>query len=295
MTLSVGIVILSYNRRDALLATLAHVLREPRAGSIVVVDNASSDGSVDAVRRAFPSVQVVALSTNVGVEGFNVGVRVLTTDLVLILDDDAWPEPGALDAAAALLDAREDIGGVALSPHHPRLHACEWPFATRATYDFPVMGCGNLVRTRLWTELGGYEKRFFLYRNDVDLALRLLARGCGVAFDPAWRVMHDSPAAAVKSERWLTLATRNWCWMAKRHGGWLHATLGIVLGSVWALHQAGLRPSRLRATVAGVLVGLLRPAPAVHGTNPALARRAYASFLGLMLRGRMTRIVRARA
>src|SRR5690606_34605702 len=86
--------------------------------------------------------------------------------------------------------------------------------------DWPVMGCGNLVRRSAWQAVGGYEESFFLYRNDVDLALKLLAaggKGGGVWFDPTWVVWHDSPAAAPnrrKSLRWFELATRNWIWLA---------------------------------------------------------------------------------
>src|SRR5207253_932781 len=100
---------------------------------------------------------------------------------VLILDDDAHREPAALEAALALLGQRPSIGAVALHPRHPASGASEWPFAERARTEaeerWPVMGCGNLVRTDAWRAVGGYEEGFFLYRNDVDLALKLLAAG----------------------------------------------------------------------------------------------------------------------
>jgi GT2 family glycosyltransferase len=119
-----------------------------------------------------------------------------------------------------------------------------------------MMGCGNLVRTSAWRQVGGYEGAFFLYRNDTDLALKLLAAGHDVYFDPTWIVWHDSPAAAHKSERWLYYATRNWGWLARRHGRGFTKYLGTLAGFAWASRQAGLSPKRQWRALNGALASL---------------------------------------
>jgi GT2 family glycosyltransferase len=254
-------VVLHFQRPDALRRTLAALLATPGIDEIVVVDNASRDDTPARVAREFPSVRVVALPENLGVEGFNRGVRESSGDLLLILDDDATPEPSALAAALDLLAREPRIGAIPLHPRHPATSVSEWPFAREPRGAFPVMGCANLVRRDAWDRVGGYEPAFFLYRNDVDLALKLLGAGLDVRFDPAWVAWHDSPAAARKSDRWLRLATRNWVWLARRHGRGVHRWLGALAGVARALLHAGPRPARLGRVLAGAWEGLTTPAP----------------------------------
>lgn len=266
-----SIVIVAYNRKDALLRTLEHLARsEPSASAeIVVVDNASADGTADAIRERFPAVRCLELAENTGVAAFNRGVEAASGKTVLILDDDSWPDPTALALALTLLAEREDVAGIALHPRHPDGGRSEWPFARRvrqACDAWPLMGCGNLVRVDAWRLAGGYCEDFFLYRNDTDLALSLSTIG-RVWFDPSWVVWHDSPAATRKSVRWCRLATRNWLWMARRHSrhpGRLWAWLGVLQ----AFRLAGLRPAAVIAVVRGVVDGLFGAAPSTTASAP---------------------------
>jgi GT2 family glycosyltransferase len=267
---TLSVVVVSYNRWSALRSTLTRLesMAEFRGCEVVVVDNASSDGSAGYVEREFPRARLLRLGTNSGVAAFNRGVRAATGDVVLVLDDDAWPEPGVVERALRLLADRPGVGGVALHPRHPTTGRSEWRqahLAAPGASDWPFMGCGNLVRRAAWLETGGYEERFFLYRNDVDLAMKLLGAGWGVWFDPAWTVWHDSPAAARKSVRWHRLATRNWVWLARRHGRGLGCggVLGGMVGWAWAHRLAGRSLSRHSATLAGVLEGLTTAPPRV--------------------------------
>lgn len=280
--LSLCAVVLSHNRWSALDRTLRN-LRESglfalddesaRAGApwpVVVVDNGSTDGSADLAAGAFPRAGVVRLGRNIGVEAFNVGVEAAPpeADVVLILDDDATPDPRALRRAVQLLARRPDLGAVTLHPLHPRTGRSEWAFARRAagsvSDEWPVMGSGNLVRRDAWRAVGGYEPGYFLYRNDTDLALKLRGLGLGVHFNPAWVVWHDTPAGAGarKSEAWHRLATRNWVWMARRHAPSLgERWRGAAVGWMWAHRLAGLSVKRHAATLRGALEGVRRPPP----------------------------------
>lgn len=319
-----GIVVLAYNRSDAVLATLAHLTLDAgvRSENILVVDNASSDGTPAAVAERYPQITVHALDRNTGVEAFNLGVehiaglfarREARLDHVLILDDDARPEPEALASAAALLDARPDLDAVTLVPRHPRAGAWEWPLA-RALGDaglttdaWPAMGCANLVRLSAWRRVGGYEPAYFLYRNDTDLALKLLAPKkapapaeagaeddappppmapvSGVHMNPAWVAWHDSPAAARKSDRWHRLATRNWIWTARRHARGADRVRGTLFGWLWAHKLAGLSLPRHVATLRGAIEGLTSSAPGLpEGVVPD--GRAYGLLLAFQLAAR---------
>lgn len=284
-TRTLSILILSYNRRDALRQTLRSLLEDPTArdAEILVADNASDDASPEMVRSEFPTVRLVALDRNLGVEGFNRAAWYASGEFLLILDDDARPAPGALRAALAALRADPAAAALTLLPIHPATRRAEWPFATHASERFPIMGCANLVRAAAWRAVGGYEPAFFLYRNDVDLALSLLGSGRKVLFDPALFALHDSPAAARKSPRWFRLATRNWVWLARRHATGRDLPLGILTGWLRAHHLAGLSiPDHVRI-LRGLVRGLLTPPPEptfpVDGSD-------FASLLRLRLKGR---------
>jgi GT2 family glycosyltransferase len=267
-TPTVSVVVLSYNRWERLRETLRALRRDPalRTAQVIVADNASTDGTIDHLSAEFPHVELLAQRENVGIAAFNQGARRATGDTVLILDDDAWPAPGVLERALGVLARRHDIAAVALHPRHPESGASEWPFAQRSggPHDrWPVMGCANLVRREIWERIGGYEEFFFLYRNDTDLALKLLGAGHGVWFDPELVALHDSPAAARKSARWCRLATRNWVWVCRRHGRGASKLAGVVAGWLWAHRLAGASPSRHWAVLKGALEGLSRRAPAI--------------------------------
>ncbi len=261
-----SVIILTFNRREAVARTLRELALQSFT-DITVVDNASTDGTADLLAREFPDVRVIALPRNVGVTGYNIGVRAATGEHVLILDDDSWPDRGVVHAACDFLAANSRTAAVALLPRHPASFRDEWSFAPKVARSFwPVMGCGNLVRKDAWQAVGGYEELFFLYRNDTDLALKLLASGRDVYFNPAWVVWHDSPAATQKSERWLKFATRNWVWMCRRHGRGFWRPVAQAAGIAWAARLAGVDIARLTEVFNGARDGYAGIAPHMPAT-----------------------------
>ena len=283
-TMSLEIIVLSYNRWSVLEATLRRLLADAvltgsddeklPARTITVVDNGSTDGTPPRVREQFPQVKLIALPNNHGVQAFNDAASASTAEALLILDDDAVPDTHALTIAIDRLARDPSLGAVTLLPRHPRTRLSEWPFAEAlrgsSTDLWPVMGCANLVRRSAWNAVDGYEPSFFLYRNDADLALKLLGSGFGVHFDPALIVWHDSAAGpnSRKSPRWHQLATRNWIWMARRHGRGPWAIAGALAGWLHAHRLARLSPALHWATFRGAWSGLAtRPAPLAASTD----------------------------
>lgn len=296
---TLDIIVLSFNRWSAVEKTVSALLEDAdvqrgmtgETWTITVVDNGSTDGTPGRLRDRFPAVRVVQLSENIGVEAFNQGARQSTAEFVLILDDDATPAPGTLAIAMNRLERDRSLAAVTLHPMNPRTRQSEWPFAQigQVTSSWPVMGCANLVRRSDWLAVGGYEREYFLYRNDMDLALTLLDAGRGVHFDPALVAWHDSPNGPgdSKSVRWHRVATRNWVWMARRHGRGMKMATGAVLGWMRAHAAAGLSAARQWATFTGGMEGVLRRPPCVKGSMGRGQGRgtAWARYLRLRLRG----------
>lgn len=272
---SLTVVVLSYNRWSALRSTLDSLRADPtvraagRDAAIVVVDNGSTDGTPEKLAAEYAGVRVIAMDSNLGVDAFNVAVGMCESELVLVLDDDATVVPRAMREAVARMMSRPDLGAVAFLPRHPRTGQAEWSFGERDdvgrwTSDaWPVMGCANLVRRRDWVAAGGYEREFFLYRNDTDLALKLLSIGRGVHFDSTWVAMHDTAAGAGarKSASWHRLATRNWVWVCRRHGRGVGRVVAAAAGWAWAHRLAGVSVLRQWATLRGGIEGTVRSAP----------------------------------
>ncbi len=252
-----AIVIVNFNAREHLENCLRSLAAAPPATShgIVVVDNASTDGSVAAVRAQWPSIAVYETGTNGGFSAANnVGIRATAGELVLLLNNDTLVAPGAVDALVARIDARPDVAaagprlvdahgepelsfGPMISPLGElrqkvvmRLYAWRMrpavAWVTRAVrreqeVDW-VSGACLLVRRRAAEEAGLLDERYFLYTEDVDFCAALRARGHRILFTPASEVVHlrgrsraTAPAASNAAYRRSHLA-----FYAKHHPRW---------------------------------------------------------------------------
>src|SRR3954467_7776190 len=106
----VAVVMIPHNRCDELLRSLGHLTRLPERPRIVVVDNASRDGTPAAVTRHFPAVEVLAARENLGAAGRTLGVRHVQAPYVALADDDSWWGPGSLQRAVELFDRYPRLG-----------------------------------------------------------------------------------------------------------------------------------------------------------------------------------------
>jgi rhamnopyranosyl-N-acetylglucosaminyl-diphospho-decaprenol beta-1,3/1,4-galactofuranosyltransferase len=207
-------VVVTWNRRDLLLEALAAVCSQTRQpDAVIVVDNASTDGSAAAVRSRYPSVQLAELSANTGgAGGFACGAALAlagSADLIWFMDDDTVPEPGALQA---MLEARERHPGPppALIASrvlwtdgrvHPMNTPRVKPFVTRperaaaaAAGCLPVRSASFvsiLVDAGVCRERGLPRADYFLWNDDFEFTTRLL-RGTVGLLCPASVVVHKT-------------------------------------------------------------------------------------------------------
>ena len=260
-----AIVIVSYNARadlEACLASLA-TLAPTTPHEIVVVDNASSDGSAGAVRARWPNVPVIDAGDNVGfARATNLGIRATASELLLLLNSDTLPPSGAIDRLVEILRSRTGVAAVGprlvdshgaleisfgpmMSPFADLWQKCLVrgyarrvpPFAQlverRARTDRFVdwvSGACFLVRRAEAESAGLLDERFFLYCEDVDLCATMRARGGQVLYTPAVEVVHhrgrsrqSAPAAAGAAYRQSQLA-----FYRKHHPAW-HSVLRLYL------------------------------------------------------------------
>lgn len=221
----IGVAILTYNRRDEVLRSLEHLTRLPERPRIVLVDNASSDGTCQAVVEAHPAVEIIQSGDNVGAAGRNLALRALDTPYVALCDDDTWWEPGGLAHASDLLDAHVRLGlisaRVLVGPENQLDPTCEAmarsPLPGEAGMPgSPLLGFlagASVVRRQAVLDCGGFSERLFLGGEEQWLAAELATHGWWMCYVPELVVHHHpSPVRDVRSRRWLEV--RNALWFA---------------------------------------------------------------------------------
>jgi GT2 family glycosyltransferase len=208
-TADVTVVVASRNRRSDLLASL------PRhEAPVILVDNASTDGTVEAVRAMHPQVTVLPQTRNLGAEGRTVGVARAATPFVAFADDDSWWAPGDLARAVeimrghprlAVLVARVLVGTEEhLDPVCAQMAAS--PLGTPPDLPGPMLlgfiACGAMVRREAFTAVGGFDPVVRFPGEEERLALDLAAAGWGMSYIDSVTVHHHpSPARHSPEER----------------------------------------------------------------------------------------------
>lgn len=273
MAPTVTIVIVVYNRRDELREVLRRMLSEsdyePESVDVIVVDNASSDGSAAMVRDEFPAVHLIARETNIGAPAWNDGFAVARGDYVLILDDDCYLPPDGLRRA---VEAAREHDAQLVSFKVVSTRDRSWVFSDRfRTGLLSFWGCAWLVRRDALDELGGYDPELFMWANEIDFTIRFYDHGYRHVHLPEVVAQHmkaPEPGDDAFDLRGYRTNARNWAYVAGKLLRPRDAAAALL-----ALTARGLR-NALRANPRA-LVGLpLTAAGFAHGLRH---RRAVAS------------------
>jgi len=210
-------VILNSNRRDDTLACLSSLEQNSYANRrTIVLDNASSDGSVDAVRTSFPGVQIIELDQNLGYAGNNdVGIKAAMdqgADWVFVLNEDTILAPDCLEKLVAVGESEPAIGIVGpLVYHHDEPEVIQsaggkmnrffqgWHRGQNepdhGQYDHPepvdwITGCGIMVRREVIEQVGAIDERFFYYVEEFEWCIRARKSGWKIFFAPQAKLWH---------------------------------------------------------------------------------------------------------
>ncbi len=259
--LSVSIV--NTNSRELLLACL-DTLRGTDA-EVVVLDNASEDGSADAVRERFPGVRVIAQDFRAGfAANHNTVIRATSGRYVYVHNEDTTAGEWAFDRIVAYLDAHPRVAVLGPRLVYPdgRLQDSAWRFPTplvstlglltvgklgvkqsRGDAARPVdwvMGAALVLRREALEQVGLFDEDFFLYSEEVDLQFRLRRAGWEVHYFPAATVVHhESQFSAEIPERRINemWRSRHRYWR-KHHGATGARVAALATGAQYALRAA---------------------------------------------------------
>ena len=267
-TPDVSVIVISYNTRDMTLACLDSVYAETTCNfEVVVVDNASSDGSAEAIRARFPQVTLIAESVNHGfAAAHHLAVPHCRAPWLLLLNPDTVVLDGALDKLMAFRRQRPEAGiwggrtvfadgslnasscwrrqtlwslfcrasGLAVVFEGSALFNPEayvgWPRDSVREVDI-VTGCLFLIARETWDRLGGFDPVFVMYGEEADLCLRARRIGARPAITPEAEIIHYGGASETVRTDKLVRLLRAKAELVKRHFAPGTRELGLTLNA----------------------------------------------------------------
>lgn len=278
---SITAIIVNYNTREHLSACLES-LNNSAFYEVIVVDNSSSDGSVELVRDSYPWVRLISSQTNRGYgSGANEGIADCASDYVLLLNSDTQLEPSGPGALCTYLDQHPSvaIAGPRLINPDGTVQATCYPFPTpmhiflqesglgrvvgatpglrerylptashRSDRSVPwVLGAALAIRRSAFESVGGFDSTFFMYYEEVDLCYRLRSAGWQIHFAPVTTIMHVGGAST--SQRRADMLVR---WYASlqhfyhHHYSWVRLAMLVVVIKFIVAARLGRDLVRLR-------------------------------------------------
>lgn len=217
------VVVITHNRRAELLKTLQHMTSLPDRMPIIVVDNASRDGSADAVAARFESVTLIRSEHNLGALARNLAAQRIRTPYLACCDDDTRWQPGSLTRAAELLDRYPRLGSVTgrclvepsleEDPITPELRNSPVPAPPWLPGPalLGVLAGLSMFRLSAFREVGGFSPRMWLGGEEELFAIDLAVRG----WWSVWAedvVIHHAPSGVRDPRRRRQLGIRNTLW-----------------------------------------------------------------------------------
>lgn len=299
---AISVIIVNWNGRDALercLRSLSPGAIGAGATELIVVDNGSSDGSVELLERVFPSARVIRNAENLGfAPAVNQGIRKARGEYLALVNNDVVATDGWLDELRRALDADPRRWAAAAQMrylHQPgRINSAGFlvdltgrardrndgmPASAEPSEPIEVFGASGgavLIRRSVIDEIGPFDERYFAYLEDVDLAWRARRAGYTCTYVPAAIVLHEQSATSNRVKGLKTyLSVRNHVWTLAKNGSTRQLVVAApVLAVLWTWTiLVALLEQRDTAGIRGLWHGIREV--------PALRRRSRGPYLPL--------------
>jgi GT2 family glycosyltransferase len=286
---TVTIVLLVYNRRNELRRTLTEMLEGSDYDSdlidVVVVDNASEDGSAEMVHAEFPQARVIRREVNCGISGWNDGFALATGDLVLVLDDDCYLPGDRLRRAVESMEEHEAdmVSFSVVAADYPE-HRFDHDYKTGL---LTFWGCAALVRRSALNEVGGFDPEIFLWAHEVEFMVRFYDKGFRHLHLPEVSAIHMKDPHAALEWRYYGSPTyrfnaRNFGYVAAKHlraRDAFEALVALLATNVRHWIRIDLAPlSVVSDTLAGFARGLKNREPVRNRELSRAYRRNFYDF-----------------
>lgn len=235
----VAVIVLNWNGKDVLRSCLDSLLAQSLRCSVFVVENGSTDGSLEYLRENYPQVQLIVNQVNLGfASGANCGIREAIRrhfDYVALLNNDAYADKHWLKNLIAVLDDHTEVGIVTCKlAHADKVHldstgdqytiwGLPYPRGRRepvsSKYDhraniFAASGGASAYRAKMLEEIGLFDEDFFAYYEDIDISFRAQLAGWKVRYAPEALAYHQIGASSSRVKGFTTYQTiKNLPWL----------------------------------------------------------------------------------
>ncbi len=275
MPVALSILIVNYNTREVTLDCLESLYAHPPAVpfEVIMVDNASKDGSAEAFANHYPQVRLIDSKDNLGfAKANNVAALEATGDRMLLLNPDTIVLPGSLDALWAFAQREPERGiwggrtlfedgtlnptscwgritlwslfcsAFGLTWMFPRSRIFnpesygDWDRGTERPVDI-VTGCFLLIDRSLWQQLNGFDPLFFMYAEEADLCLRAKRLRACPAVTPAAEIVHLGGRSEVSHLEKTIKIARGRVTLIRKHWSPVARAVGLALYRVWSLSR----------------------------------------------------------
>lgn len=271
---NVSVLIVTWNSSSTIVACLRAATAQAHevSGKVIVVDNASSDGTPDLIRKEFPDVRMIANAENVGfAKANNQAARCAEGGYLLVLNPDTELRPGAVNAMREVLERDSTVAVVGPHLRYPdlrhqdsvrrfptiashallllklsnvfpmlpamrRYYAKDFKYEKEAVVD-QVMGAAMMIRGSVFRDLNGFDESYWIWMEEVDFQKRVHDRGLRVVYTPNAEVVHHlgvSFSQTALSSRARRFARSSVVYFFKHHG----RVAGTVIWGFAQLHLA---------------------------------------------------------
>ncbi len=278
--MDLSIIIVNYNVRQFVLQTIHSIYQSKLEGlkiEVIVVDNNSSDGSVEAIRNSFSDIKVIANKDNPGFsKANNQGIKISEGEFVLLLNPDTVIEESTIALSVAKMKAESDIGALGVKmidgtgvflPESKRSFPTPWNSLTKLlglsslfsgskmlggynltyldenkTHDIDVLcGAFMLMRKSALDKAGYLDEDFFMYGEDIDLSYRIKKAGFRVLYFPLTKIIHYKGESTKKSSvNYVRIFYNAMIIYVKKHYKGGVASLFVLMLSMAIYFRAGI-------------------------------------------------------
>ena len=266
----VSIIILNWNRKDDVQETLTNLKRQSYNNiEIIVVDNGSTDDSLNMLEIDFPYITVIALPINIGCEdGNNVGILNANGEILLFLDSDAGIED---DGVTKLLESFNEDKSVGIV--EPRIIRP----SDNSIYNEPkywghkFVGCVVAFRASVFTDIGLRPGEYFIYASEPDISLRAIEHGYKIVHRSDVIGEHrESPTARV-SKKFYYYSVRNSLWLIWRYYPIQSAVYETIFLLIFNL-VISIKAFAIHYYIQGIFSGIISFKSQVFGKRTVLKR-----------------------
>ncbi len=280
--MDLSIIIISYNTCQMTLDCIRSVINETRTidYEIIVVDNSSTDASVNEIEKGFPNVKLIKNKANAGFAAANnLAIQHAKGDYLLLLNSDTVVLNGAINRLYSFAQENSNAGiwgGRTIYPDGSLNPTCcynkmtiwsllcrvlalteifkksiifnpetfgSWKYDTVRHVDI-ITGCFFLIRKKLWDQLNGFNSLYFMYGEEVDLCLRAKDLGAEPIFTPEAEIIHYGGASEICQASRMVKVFKSKATIIRHHWPRYLCPIGLGLLFLWSLSRAMLTVSK---------------------------------------------------